>query len=157
MARVESEEQEMVYKLKDNRGMITEPISFGDATGLTADNVAAAMSQKAEEMGIPARITTDTIKEGGMFGASYPCVVINHPNPPQQYFTDIYIINGNSVNFYFFGESKANTATNKANARKNKLSGMILNSISGSKEMAYQQEMVWHNQIKSIFEEAVIG
>ena len=87
-----------------------------------------------------------------MFGHTYPCVVIEHPNPPQQYFTDVYIINGNTVNFYFFGESKANTATNKANARKNTLIGMIMNSIAGSNEMAYQQEMFWHRQIYEIFE-----
>jgi len=145
----------MAYSLKYNNGMITDPISFRDASGLNASNIASLMSQKAEEMGIPARITTDTVKEGGLFGSSYPCVVITHPNPPQQYFTDVYIINGNSVNFYFFGESKANTATNKAKARENTLSGMILNSISGSNEMAYQQEMFWHRQIYGIFESLV--
>lgn len=146
----------MAYNLKYNNGMITDPVSFRDASGLNASNIASLMSQKAKEMGIPARITTDTVKEGGLFGSSYPCIVINHPNPPQQYFTDVYIINGNSVNFYFFGESKANTATNKANARKNTLSGMILNSISGSNEMAYQQEMFWHRQIYEIFESLAV-
>ena len=59
------------------------------------------------------------------------------------------------MNFYYFGESKANTATNKANDRKNTLSGMILNSISGSKEMEYQQEMMWHNQIYDVFEAVI--
>lgn len=145
----------MSYSLKYNSGMIADPISFRDASGLDASNIASLISQKAEEMGIPARITTDTVKEGGLFGSSYPCVVIKHPNPPQQYFTDVYIINENVVNFYFFGESKANTATNKANARKNTLSGMILNSISGSNEMALQQEMFWHRQIYEIFESLV--
>lgn len=145
----------MAYRLKDNRGVITDPMSFRDASGLEVNNVAELMKKKAEEVGIPARITTNTVKEGGLFGKSYPCVVITHPNPPQQYFTDVYIINGNSVNFYFFGESKANTATNKANARKNTLSGIILNSISGSNEMAYQQEMFWHRQIYEIFESLV--
>lgn len=135
--------------------MIADPISFRDASGLDASNIASLISQKAEEMGIPAMITTDTVKEGGLFGSLYPCVVIKHPNPPQQYFTDVYIINENVVNFYFFGESKANTATNKANARKNTLSGMILNSISGSNEMALQQEMFWHRQIYEIFESLV--
>lgn len=142
----------MAYNLKYNNGMIADPISFGDISGLNAENVAMLMAQKAEEMGVPARITTDTVKEGGMFGKSYPCVVIHHPNPPQQYFTDVYIINGDVVNFYFFGESTANTAVNKANARKNSLSGIIINSIAGSKEMELQQEMFWHRKILGIFE-----
>lgn len=145
----------MGFNLKDNRGMINDPVSFRDASGLEAKNIASLMSQKAEELGIPAKITVDTVKEGGLFGSTYSCVVINHPNPPQQYFTDVYIVNGNTVNFYFFGESKANTATNKANARKNTLTGMIMNSISGSNEMAYQQEMFWHRQICEIFESLV--
>lgn len=142
----------MAYSLKDNRGVIRDPISFMDTSGLEVNNVAELMKMKAEEMGVPAKITVNTVKEGGLFGKSYPCVAIEHPNPPQRYFTDVYLINGNMVNFYFFGESKANTATNKANARKNTLSGMILNSISGSNEMAYQQELFWHEQIFSIFE-----
>ena len=131
----------MAYNLKYNTGMIENPISFRDTNGLNVENIVSLMSQKAEELGVPARITT--------------CIVINHPNPPQQYFTDVYIINGNTVNFYFFGESKANTATNKANARKNTLTGMIMNSIAGSNEMAYQQEMFWHRQIYEIFESLI--
>ena len=54
---------------------------------------------------------------------------------------------------YFFNINRvAPTATNKANARKNTLTGMIMNSIAGSNEMAYQQEMFWHRQIYEIFE-----
>lgn len=145
----------MGFNLKYNRGMITDPVSFRDISGVEANNIASLMSEKAAELGIPAKISTDTVKEGGLFGSTYPCVVINHPNPPQQYFTDVYIINGNTVNFYFFGESKANTATNKANERKNTITGMILNSISGSSEMALQQELYWHQQIYGIFESLI--
>ena len=145
-------EKGMAYNLKDNRGMITEPISFRDASGVNADNIADLMAQEAARNGIPANIRTDYVKEGGLFGSSYPCVVITHPNPPQRYFTDVYIVNGNTVNFYFFGESKANTSTNIAKARQNSLSGKLLNAISGSNEMAYQQEMLWHRQIYELFE-----
>lgn len=143
----------MSYNLRDNRGMIRGAISFRGI--LSVNKIADLMKQKAEESGVPARISIDTVKEGGLFGKSYPCVVIDHPYPPQRYFTDVYIINRNIVNFYYFGESKANTATNKANDRKNTLSGMILNSISGSKEMEYQQEMMWHNQIYDVFEAVI--
>lgn len=145
----------MAFNLKYNRGVIRDPISFTDASGLNAKNVAALMKEKAKELGVPVRITTDTAKDGGLFGKTYPCVVINHPKPPQQYFTDVYIINGNIVNFYFFGESKANTATNKANARKDTFTGSILNAFAGSKEMDCQQEMFWHKQVYNIFESLI--
>ena len=79
----------MAYNLKYNTGMIENPISFRDTNGLNVENIVSLMSQKAEELGVPARITTSTVKEGGLFGSTYPCVVINHPNPPQQYFTDV--------------------------------------------------------------------
>ena len=117
----------MAYNLKYNTGMIENPISFRDTNGLNVENIVSLMSQKAEELGVPARITTSTVKEGGLFGST----------------------------FLFFGESKANTATNKANARKNTLTGMIMNSIAGSNEMAYQQEMFWHRQIYEIFESLI--
>ena len=35
------------------------------------------------------------------------------------------------------------------------LTGMIMNSIAGSNEMAYQQEMFWHRQIYEIFESLI--
>lgn len=86
---------------------------------------------------------------------SYPCVVIKHPNPPQEYFTDVYIINGNTVNFYFFGNSKANYVTNRAESRKGTLSGSLMNLFSGADKMGLQQEMLWHNQVYNVFESLV--
>lgn len=96
-------------------------------------------------------INVDTIKEGGVFGNTYPCVVINHPNPPQKYFTDLIIINGNTVNFYFFGFSEANDKTNKANQRRGSLTGMIMNSLPGSNEIALRTEMAWHQSVIEVF------
>lgn len=141
----------MPYSIKDNRGTICDPLSFRDASNLNAEFICKAMKECAEDMGIPMNVSVDRAKDGGLMGKTYPCVVITHPNPPQQYFTDVIVINGNVVNFLFFGNSKANYQTNKANARKNTLSGMLMNSISGSNEMALQQEMQWHNSIVEVF------
>ena len=54
----------MAYNLKYNTGMIENPISFRDTNGLNVENIVSLMSQKAEELGVPARITTSTVKEG---------------------------------------------------------------------------------------------
>lgn len=142
----------MSLKLKDNWGVITDPISFRDASGLTAKFVADQMKVYLVDRGIPHDISIDTVKEGGLFGKEYPCVVISHPNPPQSYFKSVYVINGNTVNFLFFGYSEANYKTNRAEARKNSLMGAIMNSISGSDEMAYQQELSWHRAVYEVFE-----
>ena len=37
----------MSYNFKDNRGMIIETISFRDATGLSAENIAECMREEA--------------------------------------------------------------------------------------------------------------
>lgn len=142
--------------MKDNRGIIAEPISFRDTTGLDAENIAAFMVEEAEEQGVLVNIRTDFVKEGGFFGKTYPCIIIQHPNPPQQYFTDVYIINDNTVNFYFFGNSKANRAINMANVRKNTIGGSIFNVLTGSKEMEYQAEMFWHKQVYELFTALVV-
>ena len=52
----------MAYNLKYNTGMIENPISFRDTNGLNVENIVSLMSQKAEELGVPARITTSTVK-----------------------------------------------------------------------------------------------
>ena len=51
----------MAYNLKYNTGMIENPISFRDTNGLNVENIVSLMSQKAEELGVPARITTSTV------------------------------------------------------------------------------------------------
>ena len=46
----------MAYNLKHNTGMIEDPISFRATNGLNVENIVSLMSQKAEELGVPARI-----------------------------------------------------------------------------------------------------
>ena len=143
----------MPYNLKNKRGDIHNSMYFHYGSGADeyVDVIVSTMSEKVEEMGIPAVIKQDTIREGGLFGHTYPCVVIEHPNPPQKYFKYVYVINKDIINFYYFGESKANTSNNKAKARGNTLTGKILNSISGSNTLAWQQELNWHEEILDIF------
>lgn len=145
----------MPYRLKDNNGVICSPMTFRDATNLTPKFIAEQMKEQAEAMGVPMAVETDYVTEGGLFGKSYPCVCINHPNAAFEYYTDVLIVNGNTVNFYFFGYSKANYRTNKANARADTLSGMFLNALSGSMEMEIQQENVWHSDVIEVFKSLI--
>ena len=141
----------MSFTLKYNNGTIFDPINFRNASNLTAENIVTYMEEKAEEMQVPMQLSIDTVKEGGLLGKKYPCVVIKHPNPPQEYFTNVIVINGSTVNFFFFGNSKANYVTNRAKHREGTILGGILNAVSGSDEMAWQQEKVWHEQVYEVF------
>ena len=73
----------MSFTLKYNNGTIFDPINFRNASNLTAENIVTYMEEKAEEMQVPMQLSIDTVKEGGLLGKKYPCVVIKHPNPPQ--------------------------------------------------------------------------
>lgn len=138
----------MSYTLKENRGKIKDPMVFKN--NLDIETMIKMMRAKSMALNIPAEISSNSVKEGGLFGKTYSAIVINHPS--QKYFTDVYLLNGNLVNFYYFGESKANTRTNKADERDKSFFGKILNQFLGRDEMSLQTEMLWHESIYAIFE-----
>lgn len=141
----------MSYNISDNRGTIQEPITYRDTSNLTVQNIAEIMREGTKNNGIPANVREDTVHEGGCLGKSYSCVVISHPNPPQKYFDDVIVVIGNTVYFYFFGYSKANYKTNRAQQREESIGGMILNRIQGSSELSLNQEADWHANVMAVF------
>lgn len=145
----------MSVKLKYNSGTICDPITILDATNLTAENVAEQMKSRAKELGVPMNVHTDEVTEGGLFGSrAYPCVVIEHPDTSLQYYTDVLVINGNTVNFYHFGISSANTMASITN-NKSGLTGMLARAVLGSKEMEAQREAAWHNIVIEVFKSLI--
>lgn len=141
---------------KDCRGEIRQTIQ---AEGWTATDIAEYIQAIADRDGIPVNVTTDQVKSGGLFGSFYPCVLISHPNPPQSYFQHMIIINGNIINFQFWGMSKANYNSNMKEMHRNEglLTGLVKSAFYQHGEMALQTEMLWHNQINNIYEEIWFG
>lgn len=127
-----------------------DPIRFRAVC--TAGELAEEIKQAARERGVPADVRVDTIRSGGMmFGSTCPCVVVSHPNPPQRYFDQLLILNGNVVSFKYWGESKANTNHNKKEEYRGSWKGLFVNDD----QMALQTEMVWHAEMKEIYESLI--
>ncbi len=135
--------------VKDCRGDIIDPIRFRDTSGLTASNIADSLKQLASQENVPAKVWTDTVKSGGLFGTTYSCVMVAHPDPPQEYFRQMIIINGDTLSFKFWGNSKANYNRNyKAELNKRgSLTAMIRGAFINDDEMALQTEQTWHASI----------
>ena len=142
---------------KNSMGEVAQPIRFKGGINITADEFAEMVRNCAEEEGVPVIISSDTIHSGGFFnGHDYPCIVLKHPNPPQEYFYQVWTINGNAINFNYFGRSKANYKVNTYNQKKNGgLFDQISAAISGSAEMELQVEMGWQHDVYDLFDTAV--
>ena len=84
-----------------------------------------------------------------------PCIIISHPNPPIAYFDHMIIMNGDILNFQFWGFSKANYNNNmkEMDRKSGKLSGLIKSAVRSDMSMELQTEQVWHMQIVSIYED----
>ncbi len=138
-------------KIKDCRGEIRPAIQ---ADGWNAENIAQFIKEIAEANNIPASVSVDEASTGGLFGKTMPCVMVSHPNPPQQYFSHLIILNGNIINFQYWGMSKANYNNNMIEMDRNsgKISGLIKSALRSDMSMELQTEQMWHQQILSIYE-----
>ena len=138
-------------KIKDCRGEIRQAIQ---AAGWSAENIAEFIKEIAEANNIPASVSVDEASTGGLFGKTMPCVMVSHPNPPQQYFSHLTIINGDIINFQYWGMSKANYNNNMNEMDRNsgKISGLIKSALRSDMRMELQTEQLWHQQILSIYD-----
>lgn len=142
---------------KNSMGQVAEPIRFKGGINLSAAEIVKELNTIAKENGVPVKISNDTIHSGGFLtGDDYPCIVLKHPDPPQEYFYQVWVINGNMMNFYFFGRSKANYKVNTYNAKKNGgLFDQLSAAISGSAEMELQVEHCWHRDVYELLEKVI--
>ncbi len=142
---------------KNSMGEVSKPIRFKGGMNISAEEIVDMLKVCAEEEGVPVNISHDTIHSGGFFnGKDYPCIVLKHPNPPQEYFYQVWVINENLINFYYFGRSKANYKVNTYNQKKNGgLFDQISAAISGSAEMELQVEMEWHHDVYDLLDCAI--
>ena len=143
--------------LKNQRGVICDPVqvsgewTIGDLISLT--------QEIAERDGVPAEFSEDTASTGGLFGKSYPCMIVKHPKPPQSYFEHWVVKNGSILNFYYGGMSKANYNNNMKEHHSNsgKLSGMLRGAMMKDMSMELQTEQMWHKQIMDIYQKVLFG
>lgn len=142
--------------IKDCRGELHPPMRFNDVSNLTTDNIASIITDGAADRNVPVNVTKTSIHSGGLFfGSDYPCVMVSHPNPPQEYFSLLFIINGNTLSFMLWGNSKANYNRNKKAEYKQE--GKLFRSMFVSDDpMALQTEQAWEADVMNILESTFI-
>ena len=141
--------------LKNNRGTIRGSLRFTKDDNVTAEWLAGFVTYLTTERGIPATVRNDTVSEGGLFGKTYPCVVVSHPNPPDSYFDHVIALCDNRMYFYFFGNSRATVQANKRQMRKesSNLLDNLVGSMMSDNTVALDTEYEWHNALVAIYNE----
>ncbi len=139
---------------------IQPSVSFRDVSNITADFIIASMQNACQASNIPARFRKDTVTSGRMFSKrTYECVIVNHPNPPQDYAAQVYVLAGNTVLFHFAGNSKAFREKNEYEAVKEG-KGTTMQSMKymfkQPNKVALEVELAWHGQVIGAFNSLIL-
>lgn len=135
--------------VKDCRGEIRQAERL---THVDVNFLFEYMKEGTQINGIPAKVTLTSIHSGGLvFGKDYPCIMVSHPSPPQQYFDMLFIVNGDVITFQYWGNSKANYDMNKK-AQLESEGKLIRASLVRTDPLALQTEKVWNDEILKVYD-----
>ena len=134
---------------------IQRPLTLLNVTNISVDEVMNNMESICKGSGIPANFEKNSVVSGGFLSKkTYECIVVRHPEPPQDYCAQIYTFAGNTITFNFIGNSKAMR-------EKNEYDEVMAGggtAIQRTKYMfkkpdniALQQEMGWHASVIGVF------
>lgn len=138
----------------------SEPISFSDMSNVTPEIIISNMEEICRENDIPALIRKSSLEVSrglGIFNKTvFKAVEISHPNPPQSYCKQLYVICGDGIRFFFVGSSKAFSERNNFEAAMNDTGGNLKAKARAffgiaPDEKPFEQEMEWHNTIHAVF------
>lgn len=140
------------FKGLENMGTV----NFRDGSGITLDNIMAAIKDLAEQQQVPVAFYNDEAKEG-LFGSATPCLVMYHPEHRYDYYNMAMIVSrqGNyaSVNAYAAGKSKqmskfARSEANKEWRRGRSMSEKIGNAaVSGLMNLGKSKAKLQEEQL----------
>lgn len=126
-------------------------------SGITLSFIKGFLLEKNEELyGYPIEIVEDKIKSGGLFNAVYDeCLVITNTEHRTDYFKFVICLrragNTGTITCHYYGNSELTYKKNRDEDRKNKLTGMIANSLFGVNQAAFAQEYDYYNAIDGLF------
>ena len=134
---------------------IQEAITFYNVETVTAEDIIANMERVCGENNIPAKFRKDTVTSGSFLKKkTYECVIVNHPQPPQDYAAQVYVLAGNTVLFHYAGNSKAFREQNEYEAVRNG-QGTTMQSMKymfkQPDKVALKMELAWHGQVIDAF------
>lgn len=169
------------YREEDLGTEFAEGIRFRDMSNITPEKIINDMREVCNAKGIPASFEEEVFLVGGagsivsalaygqkpsLFKAlskkEYKAIKISHPNPPQSYCDQLYIIFNDCVRFFYVGESKAFKEKNEYEmAASGNGQGVGLKAKFSAfigvrpDEEPYNREIEWHQSVYSVFESMV--
>ena len=136
-----------------------DPIAFNDMSNVTPEIIISNMESICKENEIPARFRESSVEiSRGFFNkTTFRAVEISHPNPPQSYCSQLYVLFPDGIRFFFVGSSQAFSERNNYEAALNGSGGNLkarIRAISGIEPDSepYELEMDWHGTIYSVFQ-----
>ena len=125
------------------------------------ERIKDAMLQECANRSIPVSIEVDNLKTGGMLKKTfYPVLTVRHPNPPQRYGAQAYVITPNMISIYTIGRSDASYEQQIYENYQNGVQSygleqkkMYAKFLIGKKpdNIAYNIEMEWQNSVLGVF------
>lgn len=134
---------------------IQPAVYLSNLSTITTDSLISLMEKICDERSIPIMMRKDTVTSGSFFNKkTYECIIVNHPNPPQDYAAQIYVLGGNTILFHFGGKSKAFREKNEYEAVR-KGQGTAVQSMKymfkQPDKMELEQELAWHGRVIDAF------
>lgn len=141
-----------MYKTTDFRGEVHEPIRI---TTMSRDDIIFLLKTSfpslLKQSDIPAYVSEEEVRSGGVFGTTLPMILVKHPDPPTRYFHIGIVINNDILSFALLGESSQNTKVNKMDSLRQQ--GKIVRSwFVNPDEFILQQETAWQADVISAVE-----
>ena len=110
------------------------------------------------DFGLPISIQQDQIKSGGLLNPSFEdCLILTNNEHPYDYFKYCITLKKQgkmaTVDMHYYGRSALTGEMNRAEERKNKISGMIANAIKGSNQAGVKAEYEYYDMLEQLFSE----
>lgn len=133
--------------------------------GPVAENITLELLQdllihtNEETYGLPILIEKDQLGSDGLFsGTVQDCLIIKNTDHPTDYFKYCVTLRKQGkmafIDMQYYGQSELTGKANKAEERKNSLSGALANAVFGYDEAAYNEEYTYYDMIEDLFQEA---
>lgn len=132
-----------------------QPINFGESVRI--EQIMSEVEAVCNQQDIPSVVNGAIVSYGGLLTMKRcRAMVVRHPNPPQSYCDQLYVMDEGVMRFYFVGASKA---FKEKNEYKMVMSGQGAGAIATMKtflgfmpnEEEYNKEMAWHESVFSVF------
>jgi len=124
-----------------------------------------ALTNKAEEYGVPLSVQTEEVKKSGLFNkASTPCLEYYHPGHSEDYFRHVMTSQKQGLytyfEFFYYGSSPNHKLMNKRDGNMSSgsfIAGAIRGAIANSKQDQIEEENNWYSTMDDIIIELMHG